>query len=210
MYRDIYELSQKAQELADLYLDRVIAGEDGGNLLEVAAETEEELQRAILDRAKMVKNWQARLEALKAHKREIETSMRHLAGCIERAKETALEAMQRHAIDGPLRDVAIRISQRKSPDSVEVIEPLEIPEVLPTEVVVDLGDMKRIPIETETKTDLAMLRSLVEKGDPARYIRARVVLELDKGATKRAIQGGDAVPGVALITDKRHVVITAG
>lgn len=205
---DVHKLSQEMDDLSNRIIDRMAGPEGEGtgpeitidDLLEIQAETEDELRDGVLDRARLMINWASRADALKREQEELKKREIRIRESTKLMREYLMKIFQQFDWK-QVKDENLTLTLAAVPPSVYV-EYLEIPEVVRGSIRIQTDDGQLIYIPIETKCSLAGLRGI----DP-KYLAAQVNIRPAKTRMKEALKRGEAIPSAELITGQQTLRI---
>ena len=190
-YAVITRFNEESDPTKDVYVD---------DLLELKAENAHEMQEGILDRARLIINWQTRAEAIEKEINELKDKQIKMKQIIKACREFVRRTMEQYEVQ-QIKDDLLTISVRKKADRA-AIELLELPEFLPAEVRIQTPSGRIISVQTEVKNKIVSLESMGEE-----FLKAAIWLDTKRTDIRKALQEGHEVPGTSLITDEKTVNI---
>lgn len=203
---DVHVLTEAMDDLSNAIIDRMAGSTDENSgsgigiddLIEIQAETEDELREGVLDRARLMINWITRADALKREQEELKQREIRIRESAKLMREYLLKVFQTYDWTR-VKDDSLTVSLAKLPPAV-FVEYLEIPEVVRGDIRIQTDDGQTIHIPIETKNTIAALRGI----DP-KYLAAQITLRPARKKIKDALQQGEDVPGTDLITGQQTI-----
>lgn len=195
---DLFRAEKRLAQARELWLDRFLSGEDPLGIGELLIEREEDMEDAVISRAKELKNIKGDIDKHKQEERRINLQRHALESLHERLKLHIIDVIETNAIELPIKDDTTTVTIRKNPPSVSftpAIDGKKDGELL-------VGG-RRFPctVSNEFDGDLAIC-----------FMKATASLKVNKTAIKDSWKEKDKdhsmVPrGIEIIVDKRSLVV---
>lgn len=202
---DVFTLSQEMDDLDYAIIRRIDEADPTkefylDDLLELKAQNKDEMKEGVLDRCRLIINWQTREKAIGKEIEELKEKQLRIRRIIKACREFVLKTMEQYEVQ-QIKDDLLTISVRRVADRAAV-EVLDVPEPLTAELRVMTESGRVVSIPTIVNNKFVTIESIQES-----LLKTYASLDVKRGDIKKAIQAGETVPGAWLITDQKTVNI---
>lgn len=194
MFR-LYELTERKAKAEELYLERVLDGQNPGDLAELIEVTEQDLKDELMQLARVKKNLDLAITATKAEEERLREKRKRMEGAADSLKQRLVEIFVGEHIEGPIRDGVLTVSLRRNPARVEV-EKLDVPRVTEAALLLN-GRSFKVDVPVYFPGDIP----------EDRYLRVKVDLDVSKDQVKEDWKLTHSIPAGMQVIENEHTVV---